>query len=140
MQKKQEPTIQKNGDMNLAEMKQEKEQKSLLEMTPQEREDYLEENPFEIIWVTKKIGGDIKSIPVLASEFYKENLEEEITPYSKVISVMDFLQNLGIDMITIVDFVDDKMVDKSYQIIKENPKATKKDILEKLNEVLTKYK
>ena len=126
--------------MNSTEMKKEKEQESLFEMTSQEREEHLKENPFEIIWVTKKIGGDIKSIPVLASEFYKENLEEEITPYSKAISVMDFLQNLGIDMITIADFVDDKIRDKSYQIIKENPKATKKEILEKLNEVLTKYK
>lgn len=125
--------------MNSTEMKQEKEQKSLFEMTSQERAEYLEENPFETIWVTKKIGGVIKSVPVLASEFYKENLEEEITPYSKAISVMDFLQNLGIDMITIADFVDDKMLEKSYQIIKENPNATKKEILEKLNQALNNH-
>ena len=129
----------KNDDMNSTEMKQEKEQKSLFEMTSQERAEYLEENPFETIWVTKKIGGVIKSVPVLASEFYKENLEEEITPYSKAISVMDFLQNLGIDMITIADFVDDKMLEKSYQIIKENPNATKKEILEKLNQALNNH-
>ena len=125
--------------MNSTEMKQEKEQKSLFEMTSQERAEYLEENPFETIWVTKKIGGVIKSVPVLASEFYKENLEEEITPYSKAISVMDFLQNLGIDMITIADFVDDKMLEKSYQIIKENPNATKKERLEKLNQALNNH-
>ena len=129
----------KNDDMNSTEMKQEKEQKSLFEMTSQERAEYLEENPFETIWVTKKIGGVIKSVPVLASEFYKENLEEEITPYSKAISVMDFLQNLGIDMITIADFVDDKMLEKSYQIIKENPNATKKERLEKLNQALNNH-
>ena len=59
-----------------------------------------------------------------------------MTQYEMGLSVMDFLQNLGIDMITIGDFVEDKMLKKSYQIIKNNPKANKKEIMEKLNQAL----
>lgn len=49
--------------------------------------------------------------------------------YQKGLFVIDYLQKLGIDMIEIGDAIDDKNLDKSYRIIKENPTITKKEFL-----------
>ena len=52
--------------------------------------------------------------------------------YEKGIFVMDYLQALGFDMITIGEFIDNKNLEKSYQIIFNNPKISKRDFLNKL--------
>ena len=56
-----------------------------------------------------------------------------MTHYQKGISVTDYLQGLGIDMITILDAVCDENLEQSYQLIKENPQITKEEFLEKMN-------
>ncbi len=56
-----------------------------------------------------------------------------MTQYQKGILVMDYLQGLGMDMITIGDAICDENLEKSYQVIQENPKITKKEFLAKLN-------
>ena len=56
-----------------------------------------------------------------------------MTQYQKGILVMDYLQGLGMDMITIGDAICDENLEKSYQAIQENPKITKKEFLTKLN-------
>ena len=50
--------------------------------------------------------------------------------YQKGILVMDYLQDLGISMITIVEALDDKNLEKSYQLISENPHISKEEFLE----------
>ena len=50
--------------------------KILQKMTPQEMRDYLKEDPFATIWITKINGGKVESFPVLVSEYYKEYLKE----------------------------------------------------------------
>ena len=55
-----------------------------------------------------------------------------MTQYQKGILVMDYLQRLGLDMITIGEAVEDQKLEKSYQLIKENPQITKKEFLEKM--------
>lgn len=55
-----------------------------------------------------------------------------MTQYQKGILVMDYLQSLGLDMITIGEAVEDQKLEKSYQLIKENPQITKKEFLEKM--------
>ena len=55
-----------------------------------------------------------------------------MTQYQQGILVMDYLQSLGLDMITILDTIDDQNLEKSYQLIKENPQITKKEFLEKM--------
>ena len=56
-----------------------------------------------------------------------------MTQYQKGILVMDYLQGLGMDMITVLDAICDENLEKSYQVIQENPKITKKEFLAKLN-------
>lgn len=55
-----------------------------------------------------------------------------MTQYQKGILVMDYLQSLGLDMITIGEAVEDQKLEKSYQLIKENPQITKNEFLEKM--------
>ena len=50
----------------------------------------------------------------------------------KGISVMNYLQKLGMDMITIGEAICDENLEQSYKLIKENPKISKKEILEKM--------
>ena len=47
--------------------------------------------------------------------------------YKMGIFVMDYLQGLGVDMITIGQAIDDKNLKKSYLLIKENPTISKKE-------------
>ena len=49
--------------------------------------------------------------------------------YQKGIYVMNFLQKLGLDMITIGAFIDNKNLNKSYQLLQENPKISQKELL-----------
>ena len=56
-----------------------------------------------------------------------------MTKYQKGMSVMRFLQKLGINMITIGEATEDKNLEKSYQIIQENPQITKEEFLKKKN-------
>ena len=55
-----------------------------------------------------------------------------MTQYQKGILVMDYLQDLGVNMITIGEAIDDKNLDRSYQLIKENPQITKAEFLKKM--------
>ena len=52
-----------------------------------------------------------------------------MTQYEKAILVMDYLQGLGLDMITIGSAVDDKVLEQSCRLIKENPHITKEEFL-----------
>lgn len=52
-----------------------------------------------------------------------------MTPYQKGIAVMDYLQNLGVGMIAVGKAIDNKNLEKSYQLIQENPKITKEEFL-----------
>ena len=49
--------------------------------------------------------------------------------YQMGISVMNYLQGLGIEMITIGKAICDENLERSYQLIKENPKMTKEEFL-----------
>ena len=55
-----------------------------------------------------------------------------MTQYQKGILVMDYLQGLGIDMITIGDAVCDENLERSYQLIIANPKIGKDEFLSKM--------
>lgn len=52
--------------------------------------------------------------------------------YEKGVAIMDFLQGLGIDMITIGQAIDDKNLEKSFQLIQSNPDITKDEFLTKM--------
>lgn len=56
-----------------------------------------------------------------------------MTQYQKGMSVMKFLQNLGMNMITVGEAIEDKNLEKSYQIIQQNPQITKEEFLEKMD-------
>ena len=56
-----------------------------------------------------------------------------MTQYQRGILVMDYLQDLGISMITILEAVCEENLEKSYQLIQQNPKITKKEFLEKMH-------
>jgi hypothetical protein len=45
---------------------------------------------------------------------------------------MDYLQGLGMDMITVGEAICDENLEKSYQLIQENPQITKAEFLTKL--------
>lgn len=47
--------------------------------------------------------------------------------YKMGIFVMGYLQGLDVDMITIGQAIDDKNLQKSYLLIKENPTISKKE-------------
>ena len=55
-----------------------------------------------------------------------------MTQYQMGMLVMDYLQDLGVKMITIGEAIDDKNLDRSYQLIKENPQITKAEFLKKM--------
>ena len=55
-----------------------------------------------------------------------------MSQYEMGISVMDYLQGLGIDMITILDSICDENLEQSYKLIQENPKITKAEFLAKM--------
>ncbi len=52
--------------------------------------------------------------------------------YEKGVAIMDFLQGLGIDMITIGQAIVDKNLEKSFQLIQSNPDITKDEFLTKM--------
>ena len=49
--------------------------------------------------------------------------------YQKGISVMNYLQDLSLNMLTIGHAIEDKNLEKSYQLIQQNPKITKDEFL-----------
>ena len=57
--------------------------------------------------------------------------------YQKGISVMDFLERLKINYETIGDAIDDQNLEKSYQMITENPNITKAEFLKAMK--ITEY-
>lgn len=55
-----------------------------------------------------------------------------MSQYQKGILVMNYLQNLGINMVTIGAAIQDKNLDKSHQLIVNNPKITKQEFLKEM--------
>ena len=55
-----------------------------------------------------------------------------MTQYQKGVLVMDYLQSLNVKMITIGDAICDENLEQSYQLIKENPKISKAEFLERM--------
>lgn len=45
----------------------------------------------------------------------------------------NYLQNLGINIITIGEAIEDKNLEKSYQLIKNNPQIPKEQFLKAMN-------
>lgn len=56
-----------------------------------------------------------------------------MTQYQKGILVMDYLQELGLNIMTIGDAVEDEHLEQSYKLIQENPKITKDEFLTQMN-------
>ena len=55
-----------------------------------------------------------------------------MTHYQKGMSVMNYLRDLGVDMITIGEAVCDENLEQSYKLITENPKISKAEFLERM--------
>ena len=55
-----------------------------------------------------------------------------MTRYQKSVLVMDYLQSLGLNMLTIGRTIDNDHWEKSYKLISENPNISKKEFLEKM--------
>lgn len=56
-----------------------------------------------------------------------------MTQYQRGILVMDYLQSLGMDMIKVSRAVGNGNLDKSYQLIMDNPKITKEEFIKEMN-------
>lgn len=54
------------------------------------------------------------------------------TQYQMGVSVMNYLQGLGINMITIGKAIEDKSLEQSYRSITENPQITKEEFLREM--------
>ena len=52
--------------------------------------------------------------------------------YDKGTFVMDYLESLGFDTVTILEAICDENLDKSYEIITQNPAINKSEFVEKL--------
>ena len=52
--------------------------------------------------------------------------------YQKGIFVLDFLQELGLSMLIIGKALEDNRLNKSYRVIKSNPKITQEEFLTKM--------
>ena len=52
--------------------------------------------------------------------------------YEEDLWMMDYLEELGIDYITIGEAIDDRTRDYNYKLLKENPNITKAEFLEKM--------
>ena len=58
--------------------------------------------------------------------------------YQKGIFVLDFLQELGLSMLIIGKALEDTRLNKSYRVIKCNPKITQEEFLTKMQLVDSK--
>ena len=56
-----------------------------------------------------------------------------MTQYQKGILIMDYLQSLGTDMLAVGRAIDNRNLEKSYQLIRENPQITKDEFLKAMN-------
>lgn len=52
--------------------------------------------------------------------------------YDKAIFVMDYLRGVGLDMTTVGDAICDENLERSYEIITQNPNITKYEFIEQL--------
>ena len=52
--------------------------------------------------------------------------------YEKELYVISFLQSINANRFTIIEATNDDNIEKSFQIIQENPSITKKEFLEKM--------
>jgi len=50
--------------------------------------------------------------------------------YQKGVFVMNYLQELGMNMTTVGEAISDNNLEKSYRLILENPRISKKDFLD----------
>ena len=55
-----------------------------------------------------------------------------MTQYQKGSLVMDYLRELGMDWVAILDAICDENLEQSYKLIQENPKITKAEFLAKM--------
>ena len=55
-----------------------------------------------------------------------------MTQYQKGVLVMDYLQELNVRFLAIGRAICDENLEASYKLIKENPKISKKEFLEKM--------
>ncbi len=55
-----------------------------------------------------------------------------MTQYQKGMLVMNYLKSLQTDILTIGDAIEDDNLEKSYQLIKENPQITKAEFLKQM--------
>ena len=55
-----------------------------------------------------------------------------MTQYQKGMLVMNYLKKLDTDILNIGDAIEDEHLEKSYQLIKENPKITKAEFLKQM--------
>ena len=53
--------------------------------------------------------------------------------YKMGITVMDYLQSIGLNMSTIGQAIQDGKIENSYKLIQENPKITKEEFLKKMD-------
>ena len=49
--------------------------------------------------------------------------------YQKGIMIMNYFEGLGLNMLTIGEAIDDKNIEKSYALIRNNPQITKNEFL-----------
>lgn len=59
--------------------------------------------------------------------------------YEKGLIVMNYLQKLGLNMSTVGTAIDDNKLEKSYQLIKQNPRITKEEFLREMKIEEIKY-
>ena len=52
-----------------------------------------------------------------------------MTHYQKAVLVMDFLQDLGVDIISVARATDDRRFDRTWNLLVENPDITKEEFL-----------
>ena len=66
-------------------------------------------------------------------QIQKNKVEQTMTQYQKGSLVMNYLRELGTESGEILDAICDENLEKSYQVIQENPKISKNEFLTKLD-------
>ena len=56
-----------------------------------------------------------------------------MTDYDKGMVVMDYLKSIGVDILAITEAVSDENLDKSFQLIQDNPNISKDDFLDTMD-------
>ena len=80
--------------------------------------------------IDKHVEGTAKFVSEAISCYLRRYSMSEA--YDKGVFVMDYLQSIGFDFETILDVICDENLDKSYEIIVQNPTISKYEFVEKL--------